>query len=75
MEKLLQVSLEHLKKLGVNEEYVIYICHGGDLKAAKTVLAWVKEVFENVETQFMGLSPAMITHGGPGYVLIQSIKK
>ena len=73
--KATESILEHLKKLGVDEEYMIYICHGGDLKAANTVLTWVKEVFENVETQFMGLSPSMITHGGPGCVLIQAIKK
>lgn len=73
--KATETILEHLEKMGVNEEYIIYICHGGDLKAAETVLAQTKEYFPNVETEFMSLSPTMITHGGPGCVLIQVIRK
>lgn len=73
--KATEAILEHLKKLGVNEEYMIYVCHGGDIKTAEAVLSQVKAQFANVETEFMSLSPTMITHGGPGCVLIQAIKK
>ena len=73
--KATEAILEHLEKMGVNEEYIIYICHGGDLKAAETVLAQTREYFPNVDTEFMSLSPSMITHGGPGCVLIQTIRK
>lgn len=73
--KATEAILEHLKKLGVNEEYIIYVCHGGELKTAESVLEQVKEKFTNVKTEIMGLSPTMITHGGPGCVLIQAIKK
>ena len=73
--KATEAIAEQLKKLGVNEEYIIYICHGGDLQAAKTVFAQVKESFENVTTKLMCLSPSMLTHGGPGCVLIQAVKK
>ena len=73
--KATEAILEHLEKLGVNEEYIIYICHGGDLKAAEAVLAQTNEYFPNVDTEFMSLSPSMITHGGPGCVLIQAIRK
>lgn len=73
--KATEAIAEEMKKLGVNEEYIIYICHGGDLQAAKTVLAQVKESFENVTTKLMCLSPSMLTHGGPGCVLIQAVKK
>ena len=67
--------LEHLQKLGVNEEYIIYICHGGDFATAEEILEQTKIRFPQVEIQFMSLSPTMITHGGPGCVLIQTIKK
>ena len=67
--------LDHLEKIGVNEEYIIYICHGGDLTTAEEVLEQTKIRFPQVEIQFMSLSPTMITHGGPGCVLIQTIKK
>ena len=73
--KATEAILEHLEKLGVNEEFIIYICHGGDLKMAEAVLTQTKEYFPNVETEFMSLSPSMITHGGPGCVLIQTIRK
>ena len=73
--KATEAILEQLKKLGVNEDYVIYICYGGDLQAAETVKNQVKDYFENTEIQMMSLSPTMITHGGPGCVLIQAIKK
>ena len=73
--KATEAILEHLEKLGVNEEFIIYICHGGDLKMAEAVLTQTKEYLPNVETEFMSLSPSMITHGGPGCVLIQAIRK
>ena len=73
--KAVEAILEHLGKLGVNKEYVIYICHGGDLKAAEMVYTQVKEYFTDVDTEVMSLSPTMIPHGGPGCVLVQAIKK
>ena len=73
--KAVEAILEHLGKLGVNKDYVIYICHGGDLKAAEMVYTQVKEYFTDVDTEVMSLSPTMITHGGPGCVLVQAIKK
>ena len=73
--KATEAILEQLKKMGVNEEFIIYICHGGDLQAAETVKNQVKDYFMDTEIQMMSLSPAMITHGGPGCVLIQAIKK
>lgn len=73
--KATEAILEQLKKLGVNEEFIIYICHGGDLQAARAVLAQVKESFGTVAAELMSLSPSMMTHGGPGCVVIQAIRK
>jgi DegV family protein with EDD domain len=67
--------LEQLEKLGVNEDYMIYICHGGNLTTAEEVAEQTKARFPQVELQLMSLSPTMITHGGPGCVLVQAIKK
>jgi hypothetical protein len=52
----------------------LYAC-GGDVKAAEGVLSQLKESFENVTTKLMCLSPSMLTHGGPGCVLVQAIRK
>lgn len=73
--KATEAILEHLQKKGVDETYEIYICHGGDLKAAETVVSQVKVHFPHVTINLMSLSPTMITHGGPGCVLIQAIRK
>ena len=73
--KATEAIAEEMKKLGLDENYVIYICHGGDVKAAEGVLSQLKESFGNVTTELMCLSPSMLTHGGPGCVLVQAIKK
>ena len=73
--KATEAIAEEMKKLGVDENYVIYICQGGDVKAAEGVLSQIKERFSNVTTELMCLSPSMLTHGGPGCVLVQAIKK
>lgn len=67
--------LDQFEKIGVNEEYVIFICHGGDEKAAQMVMEKVKERFGKVELVYKSLSPTMMTHGGPGCVLLQAIHK
>ena len=73
--KAVEAIVERLKSVGVNEGYRIYVCHGGDLKAAENVVKQIKEYFANVELELIGLSPTMMTHGGPGCVLVQAIKK
>ena len=73
--KATEAVLEHLQKKGVDENYVIHVCHGGDLKAAEAVAAQAKAQFPHMEINCMSLSPTMITHGGPGCVLIQAIRK
>ena len=73
--KATEAILEHLEKKGVNEEYIISVCHAGDVKAAESVLAQTKEKFPKVDVELQFLSPTMITHGGPGCVTIQVIKK
>ena len=73
--KATEAIAEQLKKIGVDEGYMIYICHGGDETAAEGVLSRLKESFCNVTTKMMCLSPSMLTHGGPGCVLVQAIRK
>ena len=73
--KAAESILEHFKTLGVDESYVIYVCHAGDLSAAESVVTQTKKAFPDVCVELMSLSPTMITHGGPGCVLVQAIKK
>ena len=73
--KATDAIVEHMKKIGVNEDYMIYICHAGNVKSAQEVLSQVKESFVNVTTELKSLSPSMMTHGGPGCVVIQAVRK
>ena len=73
--KAVQSIGENLKEKGINEAYKIYVCHGGDFKAAENVMAQLKEEFPEVEAEVMSLSAGLLTHGGPGCIVIQAIKK
>ena len=73
--KAVDAILEHLEKIGVNEDYMIYIGHAGDLKPVEIVLEQIKMKLPNVITEITELSPSLVTHGGPGCVTIQVIRK
>ena len=64
-----------MKKIGVDATYKLYICHGGDLAAAEAARDQLLAAFPGCEYELLPLSPAMITHGGPGCVVFQAIRK
>lgn len=69
------VVLQQLQAAGVGAEHLISICHAGTPEHAETVSRQVKEAFPGTETEILQLSPALITHGGPGCIVIQSVLK
>ena len=73
--KAVESIIEHLKKIGVDTSYKLYVCHGGDLPAAEAARDQLLASFPGCDLDLLPLSPAMITHGGPDCVLIQAIKK
>ena len=73
--KAVDAIMEHLKKLGVNEDYIISVSHAGVYENAKAVLEQIHAQFANVTMELFHLAPALITHGGPGCIVIQAIKK
>ena len=70
-----EVIINRLQNMEVNEDYLISICHAGTPEKAAAVSAQVKEAFPHVEIEILELCPALITHGGPGCIVIQTIKK
>lgn len=70
----LNAILEHLKKLGVSEEHLITVSHGGDEAGAKSALELIQSRFEKTRTALYELPPALVCHGGPGCILIQAVK-
>ena len=65
--------IDHFKDLGVNEKYLITISHGGVKEKAMEVLEQFKETFASSVFEFFTLPPSLITHGGPGCIVIQTI--
>ncbi len=64
-----------LVKENVNEDYIIYVSHADNEKAANTAVEKIKEKLPNVEVRVLKLSPAFATQGGPGCIAIQYIKR
>ena len=73
--KAVESIIEHLKKIGVDASYKLYVCHGGDISSAEVALGQLLTAFPGIDHELLSLSPCMITHGGPDCVLIQAIKK
>lgn len=67
--------LQQLQAVGVGAEHLISICHADTPDHAETVSRQVREAFPDTETEILQLSPALITHGGPGCIVIQSVLK
>lgn len=73
--KAVEAIISHLQSIGVNEHYLVSVCHGGAEDVAKAVCEQIKGRFPDTEVELFALSPALITHGGPGSIVIQAIRK
>ena len=73
--KAIDAIIEKLKETGVNEEYYITVSHAGIEKEAKKILETIKSQFGAAKTELFELASALITHGGPGCVVIQAIHR
>ena len=71
--KAVEAVISHLKMLGVDDGYLISVCHAGALEAGKEVLEQIRSSFINTKTELLQLSPTLVTHGGPGSIVIQAI--
>lgn len=67
--------IQRLQAAGVDREYLISVSHAGVPKKAASVLQQIKEKFHAVDTEILELSPALITHGGPGCIVVQAVMK
>ena len=75
MKKAVEAIINHLKSIGVDENYMISISHAGVKRIAENVLDQIRVQFANTAFELYQLSPALVTHGGPGCVVIQAIRK
>ena len=70
-----ETVLKQLQALEVGEKHLISVCHANTPEKAERILQKVKERFSASETELLQLSPALITHGGPGCIVIQAVCK
>lgn len=73
--KAIEAIMGHLKSLGVDDNYIISIGHAGAYEKAKAALEQIKVQFTNTAMEILQLSPTLMTHGGPGCITIQAIRK
>lgn len=59
----------------VDENYLISVSHAGTVERAMSVMQQIRTKFEKVEMELLELSPALMTHGGPGCIVVQAIQK
>ena len=70
-----EMILQKLQALGVGADHLISVCHAGTPEKAEDILQQVRNRFTAAETELLELSPALMTHGGPGCIVIQAVLK
>lgn len=72
--KALAAIIDHLKSIGVDKNWLITISHGGVAAETKAVLEQFREHFADTTMELFQLIPSLICHGGPGCIVIQTIR-
>lgn len=73
--KAVAAIIDHFKSIGVDENFLITISHGGVIEEAKAIMEQFRENFANTAMEMFSLVPSLISHGGPGCIVIQTIRK
>lgn len=73
--KAIDAIIKHFKNIGIDENYKIYVAHGGAVEKAKEAAEQIKQQLQDTALEVLQLSCALITHGGPGCVVVQVVKK
>ena len=67
--------LERMQEAGVNEKYLVSVSYADKKDLAQQVLRQIREVFPNSDNELVQLAPSLITHGGPGCIVVQAVEK
>lgn len=67
--------VQDLLKNNVDSSYRIYVLHADNQSAANTAIQMLEEAIPQADIVSFMLAPAMITHGGPGCLVIQYVLK
>lgn len=69
------VIINSLKEKGIDERWLISVAYADKKDIAAKVSRQIRETFPRIETELLQLSPSLITHGGPGCVVVQTVRK
>jgi DegV family protein with EDD domain len=69
----IKAVVDDLVKRGVNAKHRIYVAHAFNLESVNMAIDQIKEKIQHADIETLLLAPAMITHGGPGSLVIQYI--
>ena len=67
--------ISSLKDKGIDERWLITVAYADTKDLAAKVRKQVSESFPRIETELLQLSPSLITHGGPGCIVVQTVLK
>ena len=67
--------MKSLREAGIDENYLISVCYADKKDLAEKIRAWITEAFPKTDNEILQLSPSLVTHGGPGCVVVQAIRK
>ena len=70
-----ELVFQRLEAFDVGEGWLISVSHAGTPEKAQGILEQVMERFPQAEGEMLELSPGLMTHGGPGCIVIQAVRK
>ena len=73
--KAIEKTVELLKKLQIDKNYLITISHAQNIEEAKLAESIIKKEFPDCEYKVVLLTPAFTTQGGPKCIAIQTVMK
>ena len=68
--KAVDAIIAHLKSIGVDDKFIVSVCHAGVAEQAKSVCELMKKEFPGTLVELFHLSAALLTHGGPGSIVV-----
>ncbi|MBP3411176.1 MAG: DegV family protein [Clostridia bacterium] len=71
----IETILQRLEAEEVGENHLISVSHAGTSDKAQAIAKQIGERIPAAEIEVLALSPALMTHGGPGCIVVQSILK
>lgn len=73
--KALEAIADYLEEIGVGRDHFVFVGDGGAGEVAKDMFGYLRRRFADAAMELRQLAPALVTHGGPGCVVVQAILK